>query len=172
MVGGISLIWAIPIQMTHIQSTIDTGRLLRSSPDPRRCRHRRFRRPTDLGDVKNLISPAVLRVFTAILALSAVVILACAQDPAPSPTPAPTASLEPTAATPTTTPQPTAALAPTPTTASPQPTAKAIASAASATGGHEADDGFGSDYHAQQGRPGSIPVCDFRRRAGLPHPEI
>ena len=81
----------------------------------------------------NLISPAVLRVFTAILALSAVVILACAQDPAPSPTPAPTASLEPTAATPTTTPQPTAALAPTPTTASPQPTAKATASAAPAT---------------------------------------
>ena len=31
-----------------------------------------------------LITPAALRVFTAILALSAVVILACAQDPAPS----------------------------------------------------------------------------------------
>ena len=81
----------------------------------------------------NLIAPAALRVFTAILALSAVVILACAQDPAPSPTPAPTASLDPTAATPTTTPQPTAALAPTPT-ASPQPTAKATASTASVTG--------------------------------------
>ena len=81
----------------------------------------------------NLISPSVLRVFTAILALSAVVILACAQDPTPSPTPAPTASLEPTAAPPTTTPQPTAALAPTPT-ASPQPTVKATASTASATG--------------------------------------
>ncbi len=72
------------------------------------------------------------RVFTAILALSAVVILACAQDPAPSPTPAPTTSLEPTAATPTATPQPTAAPAATPT-ASPQPTAKATASAALAT---------------------------------------
>ena len=55
----------------------------------------------------NLISSAVLRVFTAILALSAVVILAaCAQDPAPSSTQAPTASLESTAATPTTTPVP------------------------------------------------------------------
>ena len=79
-----------------------------------------------------LITPAVLRVFTAILALYAVVILACAQDPAPSPTPASTASLEPTAATPTATPQPTAAPAATPT-ASPQPTAKATASSAPAT---------------------------------------
>ena len=65
----------------------------------------------------SLIPPAALRVFTAILALSAVVILACAQDPAPSPTPAPTAPIEPTAAPPT-----------------PQSTAKATASAAPATG--------------------------------------
>ena len=81
----------------------------------------------------NLISPAVLRVLPAILALSAVVILACAQE-APSPTPAPTASLEPTAATPTASPPMTAVLAANPT-ATPQPTSKATASTASATGG-------------------------------------
>ena len=85
----------------------------------------------------NLISPSVLRVFTAILALSAVVILACAQDPAHSPTPAPTASLESTtapAATPTARPvQPSAVLVANPT-ATPQPTSKATASTASATG--------------------------------------
>ena len=85
----------------------------------------------------NLIAPSVLRVFTAILALSAVVILACAQDPAHSPTPAPTASLESTtapAATPTARPvQPSAVLVANPT-ATPQPTSKATASTASATG--------------------------------------
>ena len=41
----------------------------------------------------SLITPAALRVFTAILALYAVIILACAQDPAPSSTTAPTAPL-------------------------------------------------------------------------------
>ena len=80
----------------------------------------------------SLIPPAALRVLTAILALSAVVILACAQDPAPSPSPAPTAPLEPTAATPTASPPMTAVLAATPM-ATPQPTAKATASTASAT---------------------------------------
>ena len=82
----------------------------------------------------NLISPSVLRVFTAILALSAVVILACAQDPTPSPTPAPTASLEPTAAPPTASPPPMTAILATTPTATPQPTSKATASSASATG--------------------------------------
>ena len=90
----------------------------------------------------NLISPSVLRVFTAILALSAVVILACAQDPTPSPTPAPTASLEPTAATPTASPPPPAVLAATPT-ATPQPTSKGDRQHSVGHGGHEADDGSG-----------------------------
>ena len=45
----------------------------------------------------NPISPAVLRVFTAILALSALAILACAQDPSPAatPTPVPMPTVEP-----------------------------------------------------------------------------
>ena len=89
----------------------------------------------------SLIPPAVLRVFTAILALSAVVILACAQDPAPSSTTAPTAPLEATDAT-TASPQPTTALA-APPTASPQPTAKATASAAPATEGTRQTTGSG-----------------------------
>ena len=79
--------------MTHIQSTIDKGGLLRSNSGPEGdCAagsddNRPWRRyEPDF--------PAVLMVFTATLALSAVVIMACAQDPAP------TESLEPTAATP------------------------------------------------------------------------
>ena len=89
----------------------------------------------------SLITPAALRVFTAILALYAVIILACAQDPAPSSTTVPTAPLEATDAT-TASPQPTTALA-APPTASPQPTAKATASAAPATQGTRQTTGSG-----------------------------
>ena len=97
----------------------------------------------------NLISPAVLRVLPAILALSAVVILACAQE-APSPTPAPTSSLEPTAAT-------RHGIAADDGCTGCEPHGNATADFQGdrqhsvGHGGHEADDGFGSDYHPQQG---------------------
>ena len=95
----------------------------------------------------NLISPSVLRVFTAILALSAVVILACAQDPTPSPTPAPTASLEPTAAPPTASPPPNDGYTSYDPNGNPTADFQGDRQLSVGHGGHEADDGFGSDYH-------------------------